>query len=158
MALAQHVIIQYNGLFSTLPTLEIGQFGYTTDSFQVFIGTSAGNKELGVAGTSGSQFISGAVAPTTEGDVGDLYLDTVAVELYGPKTAEGWGTGVSLKGAAGDPGTVLVGTAQYQVPVSGADPYDVTMTLISALVDGTSIVATDGVLAVGDVNCGSWDA
>jgi hypothetical protein len=36
---------------------------------------------------------------------GDFYIDTSSSTLYGPKTASGWGTGVSLKGNNGTNGT-----------------------------------------------------
>ena len=47
---------------------------------------------------------SGATRPaTTIGKIGDLYIDTQAVKLYGPKTAQGWGQGVEIGGVPQTP-------------------------------------------------------
>lgn len=58
----------------------------------------------GPAGQDGRTVLSGDVPPTTEGADGDFYVDTVAWEIYGPKTAGSWGAGVSLIGPQGEPG------------------------------------------------------
>ena len=50
--------------------------------------------------------LSGATVPTaTIGSVGDYYIDLTSVNLYGPKTVEGWGTPVSLRGLQGEKGS-----------------------------------------------------
>ena len=50
----------------------------------------------------GNTILSGTETPTaTLGSVGDYYLRLPVYDFYGPKTAEGWGTPVSLKGAPG---------------------------------------------------------
>ena len=49
--------------------------------------------------------LSGSGAPlTTLGAIGDLYLDTVAYQIYGPKVSGGWGLPQSLKGPQGETG------------------------------------------------------
>jgi hypothetical protein len=59
----------------------------------------------GTDGAAGSVIYSGNTAPAvSKGAVGDFYLDTSTGLLYGPKTANGWGTGFSLKGANGATG------------------------------------------------------
>lgn len=59
----------------------------------------------GTNGKAGSVIYSGTVVPaTTLGSNGDFYLNTTTSLLYGPKTAAGWGTGFSLKGATGATG------------------------------------------------------
>ena len=58
----------------------------------------------GSNGKNGSQFLAGSGNPTTIGEISDFYLNTTSGQLFGPKTASGWGTGVSLKGAKGDKG------------------------------------------------------
>lgn len=67
----------------------------------------------GIKGSDGATILSGTVAPIASlGKIGDFYLRTSNSVLYGPKTAEGWGTGVSLKGATGAAGSkILSGTA-----------------------------------------------
>ena len=62
----------------------------------------------------GNQILSGNDVPTTSlGSVGDYYLNKTTMELYGPKTTEGWGNAIGLKGAQGEKGkggaTILSG-------------------------------------------------
>ena len=62
----------------------------------------------------GTQILSGNDVPTTSlGSVGDYYLNKTTMELYGPKTTEGWGNAIGLKGAQGEKGkggaTILSG-------------------------------------------------
>ena len=53
----------------------------------------------------GSQILSGNGMPTTSlGSVGDYYLNKTTMELYGPKTTEGWGNAIVLKGTQGEKG------------------------------------------------------
>jgi hypothetical protein len=59
----------------------------------------------GANGQNGSVIYSGTAAPaSTVGAVGDFYINLTTGLLYGPKTAAGWGTGFSLKGATGAAG------------------------------------------------------
>ncbi|MBB6127328.1 collagen-like protein [Mucilaginibacter lappiensis] len=59
----------------------------------------------GTNGAAGSMIYSGTtVPPATKGVAGDYYLNTTTGLLYGPKTAAGWGSGLSLKGATGATG------------------------------------------------------
>lgn len=62
----------------------------------------------GAAGPAGLSVRSGDGAPSADlGQVGEFYLDFTGTELYGPKTADGWGDPVTLigpAGAKGDPG------------------------------------------------------
>lgn len=57
----------------------------------------------------GNTILSGTeTATATLGSVGDYYLRLPVYDFYGPKTAEGWGTPVSLKGApAGQSGSKI---------------------------------------------------
>ena len=55
----------------------------------------------GQDGEDGSQIYSGTGAPAASlGVEGDYYLDKSNYELYGPKSDNGWGTPISLKGTA----------------------------------------------------------
>lgn len=57
----------------------------------------------GADGEDGSQIYSGSGAPDSElGVVGDYYLDKDNHDLYGPKTSDGWGSPLNLKGADGN--------------------------------------------------------
>ena len=50
--------------------------------------------------------LSGATTPATAiGSIGDYYIDLSNVNLYGPKTTEGWGSPISLRGLQGEKGT-----------------------------------------------------
>lgn len=75
----------------------------------------------GVAGQDGSAILGLAGAPDPElGSHGDLYLDTDAIALYGPKDADGWGPGVSLIGRDGLDG--LDGAAGPAGPAGATGP------------------------------------
>ncbi len=55
----------------------------------------------GKPGTNGTIIYSGNTPPpATTGVIGDFYIDLTTGIFYGPKTADGWGTGFSLKGSA----------------------------------------------------------
>ena len=78
----------------------------------------------GVAGKDGGTFHSGNTAPAASlGKTGDMYLDKATGTLYGPKTADGWGTPLSLKGPAGATGpTGATGSAGTTGPTGPAGP------------------------------------
>ena len=68
--------------------------------------------------------LSGSTAPTaTIGSVGDYYIDLTSVNLYGPKTAEGWGTPISLRGLQGQNGTNGQNGQNAPIPHIGDDGY-----------------------------------
>lgn len=60
---------------------------------------------VGATGADGTKIYSGTAAPaTTIGANGDFYINTATSGFYGPKTAAGWGSPFSLKGATGSTG------------------------------------------------------
>src|SRR6201986_3711834 len=60
----------------------------------------------GPAGQDGSQIYSGNGAPAASlGKIGDCYLDKSNGNLYGPKTASGWGTPLPLGSGQGGSGS-----------------------------------------------------
>jgi hypothetical protein len=90
-------------------TISSNPFGFTkwvpTYGVSTTNGTSWETPTAVVDGINGSQFYSGSTAPDSGlGVNGDMYLDTVTSTLYGPKTADGWGTGVVIKGNPGNDG------------------------------------------------------
>jgi hypothetical protein len=63
----------------------------------------------GSTGAAGSQIYAGATVPAPGlGVAGDYYLDKTTYMLYGPKTANGWGTPVLLQGPQGPMGNANV--------------------------------------------------
>lgn len=55
----------------------------------------------GENGAAGSKIHSGTANPNTSlGVVGDYYLNRTTGDLFGPKTASGWGTPINLRGTA----------------------------------------------------------
>ena len=62
--------------------------------------------QAGQPGADGKTILNGSGAPAaTLGTVGDFFIDTAAHAIYGPKTASGWGSAVSLVGPKGDQGS-----------------------------------------------------
>jgi len=59
-------------------------------------GAKGDKGEQGVAGQDGTKIYAGMGAPNNIGKVGDWYIDTQNKHLYGPKTNNGWGKGISL--------------------------------------------------------------
>ncbi|MEM6738936.1 MAG: hypothetical protein AAF646_02400 [Pseudomonadota bacterium] len=79
--------------------LEAGMLFYNTtvDEMQIYSGT-----EWVTGFTAATSVRSGAGAPAASlGQDGDFYIDTVANEIYGPKTGGAWGTGTSVVGIDG---------------------------------------------------------
>ena len=68
-------------------------------------GPAGATGAAGTAGTNGKTILNGTTTPATGlGTTGDFYLNTATNQLYGPKTAGGWGTPVSLIGPTGATG------------------------------------------------------
>jgi len=83
----------------------------------------------GTPGPAGSTVLSGNGIPTsTTGTNGDFYLDLSTSQFYGPKTASGWGTGFSMKGANGATGAAGTNGTNGNTILSG--------TVIPSLTDG----------------------
>ena len=61
----------------------------------------------GATGLTGTSTLTGTIDPTTEGNDGDVYINTTTYDHFGPKAAGVWPAGVSLLGIDGN--TVLNG-------------------------------------------------
>jgi hypothetical protein len=97
-------------------------------------GAAGATGATGATGAAGNTILSGEGAPAdTLGRVGDFYLEIDNSEFYGPKTASGWGTGVSLIGQPGETGAQGDPGAQGPAGPSG----------VGALVDTFSIASTE---------------
>ena len=97
------------------PTSDIGQEGdyYLNTTTGEYYGPKDSNGwgnpiivlmgEDGEDGADGSQIYSSNGAPDASlGEEGDYYLDKSSYDLYGPKTAGGWGSPINIKGADGN--------------------------------------------------------
>ena len=63
--------------------------------------------DAGTNGVDGRTILNGTSNPTAaEGAIGDFFINTTTDQIFGPKTAGGWGTGTSLVGPAGPAGSV----------------------------------------------------
>jgi hypothetical protein len=95
-------------------------FFWSGNSWHEFSGSG------GDAQSSGNTILNGpANPPSSLGNVGDFYINTASKMLFGPKTADGWGLGVSLVGPAGlsgpqgSPGSDGIdGLSAYQIWLS----------------------------------------
>lgn len=55
--------------------------------------------ETGPPGEKGASILVGGDSPMADsGKEGDFYIDTTHLLLFGPKTASGWGNGISMRG------------------------------------------------------------
>lgn len=71
--------------------------------------------EAGQDGRDGTRIYSGAMLPPPAvGELGDFYFQTTTDVLFGPKRSTGWGSGSSLKGQKGDPGTANVIASNWE--------------------------------------------
>jgi hypothetical protein len=94
----------------------------------------------GPAGAAGNTILSGTAAPTsTIGAAGNFYLETSNHTIYGPATRNCsvlpcktiWGTGTSLVGPQGAPGTPGLGVA-YDTQIKGVnDPNGQSETVLT---------------------------
>lgn len=87
--------------------------------------------DQGIKGVDGSTLLYGVVDPKiSDGKVGDFYFNTVKMAIFGPKSASGWGTGSSIKGADGKDGTdgkvggkILNGTVKPDTTIGDIGDY-----------------------------------
>jgi len=90
------------------PVLLSGEWGFETDTRKLKIGngSSAWNAlSYYSTGGGGATILTGSGAPSSgTGANGDVYIDTTAWEIYGPKASGAWGTATSLVGPAGAAG------------------------------------------------------
>lgn len=64
-------------------------------------GATGAKGSTGATGSPGSKILSGTGNPkSVVGAFGDYYLNITTGDLFGPKTASGWGTPINLKGTA----------------------------------------------------------
>lgn len=84
----------------------------------------------GTAGENGSSILTGNTDPSpSSGTNGDFYLNLQSRFLFGPKTNDNWGNGVSLSGDKGNPGsTILSGTATPTLTVGEKGDYYIDLT------------------------------
>ena len=95
-------------------------------------GPAGSTGQTGATGAAGSKILNGTNVPSTSiGVVGDYYLNVSTSELYGPKTANSWGSPINLKGSSGSkilsgttvPSTTLGVDGDYYFRTSTAEFY-----------------------------------
>lgn len=98
------------------PVLLAGELAVETDTGKFKVGdgttiwTSLGYSS-GVSGADGATILTGSADPTTEGEDGDLFLNTTSYDLF-KKVSGSWGTAIAnLKGADGATGASGQGVA-----------------------------------------------
>ncbi len=82
---------------------ERGQVNVVIDVVGVYVPLD--EVDVGSVAAEGSRFLSGNGAPAANlGSVDDMYFDKTNKAFYGPKTASGWGSPVSVQGQPGAAG------------------------------------------------------
>lgn len=90
------------------------------------IGPQGPQGPAGPAGTAGRTVLNGTSDPTLAlGAVGDFYLRTDTNRLFGPKTADAWGLGISLVGPSGPTGPAGADGAAGPAGPAGDSAYQV---------------------------------
>ena len=104
----------------------------------------------GATGTPGSKILSGASVPTAGiGAVGDYYIHTATGNLYGPKTASGWGSAImNLRGAQGPVGPQgpagsanVIYSGWFTPPSTTTYSYTIPASLLTASIFNQGIIA-----------------
>lgn len=106
----------------------------------------------GPAGANGKTVLSGTTLPATAiGAVGDFYINTSTNQIFGPKTANGWGAGTNLVGPQGPAGPGFSnGTAQGQMMYWNGTAW----VTVAPGTTGQTLTFCDGVPKWGPCNAG----
>ena len=124
--------MDYKGTWTTTTTYQVGSVvNYNSQNYYSLLATNLNkNPETQttywvLVGTTGNTIRSGAGAPlSTQGVVGDFWIDTTNRVIYGPKISSGWpllGTAmIGAQGAKGDAGVSGATGPQGQQGVAGA--------------------------------------
>ena len=115
----------------------------------------------GNPGTDGKTILNGTSNPSSEGSVGDFFINTDSNEIFGPKDGSGWGTGTSLVGPAGEDGEDGQDGQDGQDGADGADGGGL-FTSYARLEDKKSYNVYGGSSSAGlfhwrDINTERWD-
>lgn len=104
--------------------------------------------QIGALLAAQTDILTGTGAPGSDfGTVGSVYIDTLTYRLYGPKTADGWGSGTRMLVNSGlrftfDDATAIADPGAGKLAVNNASPGSATKLLISKTdADGNSIAA-----------------
>jgi hypothetical protein len=133
------------------PVLLSGEWGFETDARKLKIGngSSAWNALSYYStggGGGGATILTGSGAPSSgTGANGDVYIDTTAWNIYGPKASGAWGAATSLVGPAGATGATGTNGATGPQGPTGATG--------AAGTNGTN--GTAATVAVGTVTTGA---
>jgi len=114
------------------------------------ISLKGANGAAGANGTNGTKIYSGTTPPAASVGVdGDFYFDLGAARLYGPKTAAGWGSGVSLRSnSSGKSITSFLFTGL--IPAVTATINEADKTITANVPAGTPVTGLVPTIAVSD--------
>ena len=102
-------------LVNAVPTIDVGMKNTTIDvEMPRFFAGIPGPQGIqgipgvnGIQGINGNTILYGPTDPSTEGVLGDFYINTTSHTLFGPKTTN-WPVGISLVGPQGDSGVAQI--------------------------------------------------
>ena len=105
---------------------------------------------VGATGPAGKSTLNGTTGPTSsDGNVGDFFINTTSNKIFGPKTSGGWPTsGISMVGTAGvttvGTGTCGAGQLMNGISLSGTSLSVQCQTVSSVKINGVSYLKTQG--------------
>lgn len=125
---------------------EKGFYYYNGANWVKLSGTTTatpGTPIAGPKGADGKTILNGTSNPTSsQGTEGDFYINTATNQIFGPKTASGWGTGTSIKGERGERGQNGLNGAPGTPGRNGTDGRGITT--ITASGNQATITLSDG--------------
>jgi hypothetical protein len=106
-------------------------------------GNNGINGNNGTNGADGKTILNGNTNPgAAVGATGDFYINTGSNQIFGPKTAAGWGIGTSLVGPQGPPVTAnFYGVYAKRTTISSSYPSFTQVTNLSQSVTITNVPA-----------------
>lgn len=132
-----------------------GDFYIQTTDWEIFGPKASGSWPSGVAiegadgadGSDGNSILSGTVDPAAgDGVDGDFYINTTSWQIFGPKAAGSWPSGVDIVGADGADGEGVIagGTINQLLAKASATDYDTQWVDAPAASNGVPAGGTTG--------------
>jgi hypothetical protein len=132
-------------------------------------GATGATGAVGATGADGTKIYSGTTAPdAATGSNGDFFINLTTGGFYGPKTATGWGSPFSLKGATGATGAAGANGTNGTNGTNGANGTNGTngSTILNGNIAPAATLGADGDYYLNTVNysfygpkiSGTWPA